>query len=91
VANVFEPEWDVELPAPWRLRMARVGHHAGSERLGASVYEIEPGGVVSPLHTHFANEEMVIACLRPARSSPARRAPRARTRSATAATRWRAC
>jgi uncharacterized cupin superfamily protein len=61
VANVFEPEWDVELPAPWRLRLARVGHHAGSERLGASVYEVEPGGVVSPLHTHFANEELVIA------------------------------
>jgi uncharacterized cupin superfamily protein len=61
VANVFEPEWDVDLPAPWRLRMARVGAGAGSRRLGASVYEIEPGGVVSPLHTHLANEELVIA------------------------------
>ena len=61
MANVFKPDWDVDLPAPWRLRMARVGAAAGSRRLGASVYEIEPGGVVSPLHTHFANEELVIA------------------------------
>jgi uncharacterized cupin superfamily protein len=59
--NVFEPEWDAELPPPWRLRMARVAQAAGAQRLGASVYEIEPGGVVSPLHTHFANEELVIA------------------------------
>lgn len=59
--NVFEPEWEAELPAPWNLRGARVGQAAGARRLGATVYEIAPGGVVSPLHTHAANQEMVIA------------------------------
>jgi len=42
-----------------------VGPAAGAERLGATVYEIDPGGVVSPLHTHLANEEMVVALSRP--------------------------
>ena len=38
MANVFESDWDVEIPEPWSLRFARVGHRAGSERLGATVY-----------------------------------------------------
>ena len=59
--NLFDPEWDVEIPPPWRVKLARVAGAAGAERLGASVYEIEPGGVVSPLHTHFANEELIFA------------------------------
>ena len=53
MANVFESDWDVEIPEPWSLRFARVGHQAGSERLGATVYEVEPGGVVSPLESHL--------------------------------------
>ena len=71
MANVFESDWDVEIPEPWSLRFARVGHQAGSERLGATVYEVEPGGVVSPLHTHFANEELVVALSGPV-TQPAR-------------------
>jgi len=59
--NVFEPEWEVDLPEPWSLRGARLAHAAGAERLGATVYELAPGGVVSPLHTHAANEEIAIA------------------------------
>jgi uncharacterized cupin superfamily protein len=61
VSNAFEPEWDMELPPPWRVQAARVGHQAGASRLGATVYEIAPGGVVSPLHTHYANEELIVA------------------------------
>jgi uncharacterized cupin superfamily protein len=61
VTNVFEPDWDQELDqAPFILRAARVGKHAGSEKLGATLFEIAPGARVSPLHIHHANEEMAI-------------------------------
>jgi uncharacterized cupin superfamily protein len=41
------------------LRAVRVGEHAGSRRLAATLYEIDPGAVVSPLHFHHANEELL--------------------------------
>lgn len=59
--NVFAPEWEADVPEPWRFQAARVGAAGGAERLGATLYELAPGGVVSPLHTHSANEELVIA------------------------------
>jgi uncharacterized cupin superfamily protein len=37
-----------------------VGAAAGAERLGATLYEIDPGGVGSPFHIHHANEEMIV-------------------------------
>jgi uncharacterized cupin superfamily protein len=55
--NIFKPEWEAELPG---LRGQRVGAAAGAEKLGATVYEVDPGGRVSPLHIHHANEEMLI-------------------------------
>src|SRR5215213_4618251 len=42
--NVFEPEWEHEMEAPFSVRAERVGAGAGAERLGATVYEIDPGG-----------------------------------------------
>ena len=61
VANIFQPEWTFHLnEAPWLLRGSRVGAQSGAERLGATLYEIAPGGHVSPLHVHHANEEMII-------------------------------
>jgi uncharacterized cupin superfamily protein len=59
-ANVFEPEWDVELPEPFKLRGMRLAPRTGSERLGGTLYEIDPGGAVSPYHVHHGNEEMVL-------------------------------
>lgn len=59
--NVFEPAWEAEVPAPFAFRATRVGHAAGARQLGASLYELDPGGAASPLHTHWANEELVIA------------------------------
>lgn len=59
--NVFEPVWEAEVPAPFAFRATRIGHTAGSRQLGASLYEIDPGGAVSPLHVHWANEELIIA------------------------------
>ena len=61
MANLFEPEWQYENDQPpWLVRVARVGAQAGAERLGASVYEIDAGGRASPLHVHYANEELVV-------------------------------
>jgi uncharacterized cupin superfamily protein len=62
VANIFEPDWTFEGldQAPWFGRGARVGAQSGAERLGATVYEVAPGGRISPLHVHHANEELII-------------------------------
>jgi uncharacterized cupin superfamily protein len=57
MANILSPEWEAELPG---LRGQRVGAAAGAEKLGATLYEIDPGGRVSPLHVHHANEELLI-------------------------------
>jgi uncharacterized cupin superfamily protein len=58
--NVFEPEWEHEMEEPFCVRAQRVGARAGGTRLGATLYEIDPGGAVSPYHVHHANEEMLV-------------------------------
>jgi uncharacterized cupin superfamily protein len=61
VTNVFEPEWDAERDAPpFRWRRAKLGRQAGARDLGASLFEVPPGGATFPLHAHFANEELLI-------------------------------
>jgi uncharacterized cupin superfamily protein len=61
MADVFEPEWQFESDRPpFLYRVAGIGAQAGADRLGASLYEIDPGGQISPLHTHHANEELII-------------------------------
>ena len=60
MANLFEPEWVERTEAPFRGRTFRVGAAAGGERLGATLYEIDPGQNGSPFHLHHANEEMII-------------------------------
>jgi uncharacterized cupin superfamily protein len=59
VASITEPSWDAEFE-PFKVRLAQVGRQAGGRELGASLYEIDPGGKVSPLHVHYANEEMIL-------------------------------
>jgi uncharacterized cupin superfamily protein len=59
--NVFDPDFDdVEEREGFSRRDAQIGRQAGSERLGASVYEIAPGNATFPYHYHFGNEEMLI-------------------------------
>ncbi|MEA2401341.1 MAG: hypothetical protein QOK00_1744 [Thermoleophilaceae bacterium] len=59
--NLFEPEWDAERDdAPFRWRRARLGRQAGSRDLGASLFELPPGAASSPLHAHYANEELLV-------------------------------
>jgi uncharacterized cupin superfamily protein len=61
VTNVYRPELDSSTDRDgFRYRAAKIGRQAGSKRLGASVYEIEPGSATFPYHYHFANEELLI-------------------------------
>jgi uncharacterized cupin superfamily protein len=60
MANIFLPEWVEREDAPLRGRTAGVGALAGAERLGATLYEIDPGQNGSPFHLHHANEELII-------------------------------
>jgi uncharacterized cupin superfamily protein len=59
--NVFEPEFDDREERPgFAYQRARLGRHAGAQRLGASLYEVPPGEATFPYHAHTANEEMLI-------------------------------
>ena len=55
-----QPSWEadrfrsvVATSRAWALR-------PGPGELGASVYELDPGVVASPLHVHHANEELLL-------------------------------
>jgi uncharacterized cupin superfamily protein len=73
-ANVLEPDFDTEHDRPgfcWRA--ARVAHQAGTERLGARLYELPPGETTFPYHAHLANEELLIVLRgRPSLRTPSR-------------------
>ena len=59
--NILDPEWDAEMPdAPFRAKAMRAGARAGAQELGATLYEIDAGGAISPYHFHHANEELLI-------------------------------
>jgi uncharacterized cupin superfamily protein len=61
VFNLNGDEWDrTEDREGWRSKDAWVGHHIGSELIGGSMYELEPGDKLWPFHTHHANEEWLI-------------------------------
>lgn len=47
-------------PAGYRDREAAVGAAIGAERLGASVYEIDPGESVNPYHYEGVEEEWLL-------------------------------
>jgi uncharacterized cupin superfamily protein len=59
--NIFEPEWEREFSrGPFEVRGASVAKAAGSEKLGATLYEIPPGKRSVPYHAHFAVEELIV-------------------------------
>jgi uncharacterized cupin superfamily protein len=59
--NIHQPTWDAEMSdAPFRAKAMRAGAHAGAQNLGATVYEIDAGGAISPYHFHHANEELLV-------------------------------
>lgn len=55
--NVFTTEWERDLGS---ARGARVAAPAGASRLGAAVFELDPGAQVAPYHLHHANEELLV-------------------------------
>jgi uncharacterized cupin superfamily protein len=58
--NLFDPSWDAEVEANGAvLRATRLAKHAGADRLAANLYELGPGALVSPLHFHHRNEELL--------------------------------
>lgn len=61
MANIYEPDYDVERDeAPYVWKRARLGRAAGSEKLGASLFALPPGGATFPLHAHLHNEELLV-------------------------------
>ncbi len=56
--NAFElGEWERDIgPARW----TRLGPGLGLERLGCTLYELDPGGQAAPYHSHHGNEELLI-------------------------------
>jgi uncharacterized cupin superfamily protein len=59
--NLFDPDFEEHSERPgFEYRRAKLGQDAGSERLGASLYELEPGSPPFPLHYHLGNEELLI-------------------------------
>src|ERR687889_2565814 len=70
--NLFDPQWDASRDEPpYRWRRSRLGRQAGSRALGASLFELAPGGATFPLHAHLANEEMLLVLAgRPTLTTP---------------------
>jgi uncharacterized cupin superfamily protein len=61
MTNLYEPEWDIEQDRPpFTWRRARLGRQAGTQELGASLFDVPPGASTFPLHVHFANEELLV-------------------------------
>ena len=61
MTSFLDPEFDPPREGEgFRGRRARLGHQAGSEHLGLSLFELEPGSAQFPLHYHLGNEEMLI-------------------------------
>lgn len=58
--NLFSSDFDESGDRDgFRWRGTSLAQGAGSERLGASIYEIEPGNSTFPYHYHLANEELL--------------------------------
>ena len=61
MTSFLEPDFEPPVEREgFRVRRARLGRQAGAERLGASLFEIEPGNAPFPLHFHLGNEELLI-------------------------------
>lgn len=59
--NIFDPQWDQQRDKEGFSRVrAFVGRQAGADKLGISVWEMQPGEAAYPYHFHYAEEEAVI-------------------------------
>jgi uncharacterized cupin superfamily protein len=64
VFNVHDGELENERTEPdgFRWRATRIGPRIGAAKIGATVYELEPGQSTFPYHYEYGNEEWLI-CL----------------------------
>ena len=61
VFNVFDGELDLERDHPgFSWRRAIVGDKIGAEKLGASIYELQPGERTFPYHYEYGAEEWLL-------------------------------
>ena len=59
--NIENPDFDEPRDHDgFRAKRARLSRQAGAERLGLSLWEVEPGQAAYPYHAHLAEEELVI-------------------------------
>jgi uncharacterized cupin superfamily protein len=59
--NVRRPEFDEPRSHPgFNCRRARIGRQAGSEKIGASLWELPAGEAAYPYHWHVAEEELLV-------------------------------
>jgi uncharacterized cupin superfamily protein len=72
VHDGVEPKIDGSEPAGYRSRGARIGQELGAERLGVTVYELDPGESGCPYHYEYGREEWLIVL----EGNPTLRTPR---------------
>jgi uncharacterized cupin superfamily protein len=59
--NIERPDFDEPRDHDgFRALRARLSRQAGAERLGLSLWEVEPGQAAYPYHAHLTEEEIVI-------------------------------
>lgn len=59
--NVFDDELEEERNRPaFSWRRAKVGDRLGAEKLGASLYELQPGQKTFPYHYEYGAEEWLL-------------------------------
>jgi uncharacterized cupin superfamily protein len=61
MANINRPDFDELRDWPgFHARRARLGRQLGTQRLGVSYWELDPGEAAYPYHVHYAEEEVLI-------------------------------
>ena len=70
--NVYTEEWQRTMEhGSFGVRGSRVGAQAGAEKVGLTVYELDPGKKNLPYHAHFGVEEVIVVL----RGTPTLRSP----------------
>lgn len=72
IASVYGDDWERTMErGSYGVRGTRVGAQAGAKRLGAAVYELDPGKKNLPYHAHYGIEELIVVL----RGTPTLRTP----------------
>lgn len=73
MTNVFKPHFDEPHETEgFCADRARVGRQLGTQRLGASVWDLPAGQAAYPYHAHLGDEELVVVLVgRPSLRTPA--------------------